>query len=325
MKRIKNLLVLPLLLLSSCSQGNVYGKYSFRLGKESETHIGVSVELINEKVIYEGEEKGDKFVLTFDITQTSDEILDIIGNEFSGYFNVVYEQSGDYGYRLALGAKIDHASLPFLPEDFSLDVDPDIIESIIIGYINDRQITIQLPVSLDDLTYQLCWYGYYVDLESEDFFIPLEQSLLPGVKGAERFGTHPEVVRDQYNKVISSEVVTMNDTFAKEFSNTYCYDTTNTNKIGKIGKKSDNNYYYYNTSGTALSGDCVNIILRSLLEGSDETYSVNLNLNKINENEYLINTATLNASGEPFDLTTALKDPYVFRDFHDIHVGLVRE
>lgn len=323
MKRLYSLLILPLFLLSSCGETTIYGRYSFMLGKESETHIGIMFDLFNEDYLLNNEVKGEKFTFTFDSNQTSSELMGVIGNTFSGYFNVDKNYVNEFGNRLAIGAEITHETLPILPEDFSFDVDPKIIESIIIAFINGKQITVQLPVSLDDLTHQLCWYGYYLDLNNPSFFVKLDESRLPGVKSDARFGTHPEIKKDQFNRIISSEVDMMNDNFANEFSSTHAYK--NNSNIGKIAKKSDNNFYFYNNSNTTITDNEIEVTLMSHDIFSDLSYNVKLNLENISGIEYKINTATLVGTEESFDLSSILSNPFVFRDFHDIRVGLVKE
>ena len=65
----KKLIVLASLfpLLAACAGNSYYGKYSFQMGKDKDTHIAVSLDLTKERYIspIDSLDKGEKFSISF--------------------------------------------------------------------------------------------------------------------------------------------------------------------------------------------------------------------------------------------------------------------
>lgn len=148
-------------LLVSCSGNSYYGEYSFQMGKTKDTHIAVSLELTKERYINtEGVDSGEKFSLSFDM-KTSDvedgfaSILKEI-TPITGYYSIDNKVKIDGASRLNIGINI-------LGE---YDIPKDITDAIFIANISSSAVTFYLPVSMEDLRYQLYWYGW--DLSGEN-------------------------------------------------------------------------------------------------------------------------------------------------------------
>ena len=191
----------------------------------------VTLDLTNEKYIYNDNEHGEKGLLKADMgdqVDISEAIVDQLKNGIDCYYTLT-EIKTDYGIRMRFG--ID-------PEDFDLvpseTFDPEMVEQymeyIILAHWKKRAITLQIPVSVDDVIYQLSWYGMYIDIDTESV-VPLNENLLPGIHGEERFGTHPT----------KQEVNIMNKNFAYEFSYTRIWSDVGSDAVdlGKLVKTYD--------------------------------------------------------------------------------------
>ena len=160
----KKLLVLSSLfpLLASCANNSYYGTYSFQMGKDKDTHIAVSLELTKERYISstDNQDKGEQFSISFDM-KTSDvedaysQILKEI-TPLKGYYNVDKKVKVDEGNLLNIGINL-------LGE---YEVPQTITDAIFVANITGNTVNFFLPVSFEDLRYQLYWYGY--DLSGEN-------------------------------------------------------------------------------------------------------------------------------------------------------------
>ena len=145
--------LLPLLV--SCAGNSYYGEYSFQMGKSKDTHIAVTLELTKEKYTStDGEEKGEKFSLGFDM-MTSD--VD------DGFSELLKELTPLIGYyKVDKKTKVnDEASLKIginLLGEY--EVPQTITDAIFVASISSTAVNFYLPVSLEDLRYQLYWFGY---------------------------------------------------------------------------------------------------------------------------------------------------------------------
>lgn len=147
-------------LLISCAGNSYYGEYTFQMGKNKDTHIAVSLQLTKEKYDVDNPEKGEKFYLGFDI-KTSDvedgyatllkEVTPLIG-----YYQVDKAVKIDGGSQLKIGINL-------LGE---YEVPQSITDAIFVANITDTVVNFYLPVSFDDLRYQLYWYGWDLNVEN---------------------------------------------------------------------------------------------------------------------------------------------------------------
>ena len=160
----KKLLVLSSLfpLLASCAGNSYHGTYSFQMGKDKDTHIAVSLDLTKERYVspIDNLDKGEKFSISFDMkTSDVEDVYSQILKEITpleGYYSVDKKVKVDEGNRLNIGINL-------LGE---YEVPQTITDAIFVANITSNTVNFFLPVSLDDLRYQLYWYGY--DLSGEN-------------------------------------------------------------------------------------------------------------------------------------------------------------
>lgn len=188
MKRFVAFFILLAFALSGCSHRGIEGVYSLTIGKESGTHIGVSLELLDEVC----EKKADKGYKSFDLkvlfgeTPGVDESMkELLGSGVKGYYYVEASSFGEQKTRLALGITdfndiITSLTGNALPSDF--------FELLLTAFIEDKKINLYVPVSVEDLQMQLCWYGIFVAYSDKGLII--ERPVHPISGGAEK-GTHP--------------------------------------------------------------------------------------------------------------------------------------
>lgn len=350
MRKINPLLFIPTLCLASCSSVGYAGTYSFQMGKEGSTNIRLALTLTDERVV--NQEKGidaKKFTVDANLPNLSIEDLaaslgidvDIKKEDLAELISAVFEVLKDcttlyynvgtlvrpQGTQLKLGCLFD-------TEETGIDIPSEVVESIVCAYINDTSVTLQVPVSLDDLQLQLCWYGLYINFDSSSFeniIVALDEEDLPGIHGEERFGTHPVVTKDKDKKVTYSEVDEMNIKFAKEFSNTPVYESASSSKvIGNIAKMPDNHMYFYKNSETVITGANLSgaVNEKNYYGIFDEKKDVNFVIDTsdgTSGKSFKIIEIKESGSSEILDEDKYLQEPFVFRDFHDIRIGLARE
>lgn len=256
MKKHLSLFFLLPLCLASCSKQTVSGKYSFLLGREGESKIGVSMTLeerdflyqknieMKDNFIFEDEiltydksqlRGGEYFMVLFDgnhgnsvyyykynketnkiepfgpnppspilgkngqifhleiafgdAEQQLPEILQsILKQGITGYYSLA-KQEHDYGRRVNIGFVTRKEFIPGLEVIYSIikddlgeeaaeivesfiegsdsQISPELIQKFVVAYQKDKNLTIQLPVSFEDLQLQLAWYGTYIDISPE--------------------------------------------------------------------------------------------------------------------------------------------------------------
>lgn len=217
MKKIARLLLLPLIVLTSCGDKEIAGRYSFQLGKSSGSHVGIYADLTNEHVEIASRDDAKKFIFTIDIDQPTNKNLlstnedesfleGLIGGKLTGYW---YATPHPYGSRINIGTEDINELLDGIfnfPKPFS----EEIIEKIVCAFVAKSTLTIHIPVSMESLQMQLAWYGYYFDTDTFDvidFYDKLPQGAeLPGNPGTRkeeerenRVGTVP--TNDQMNEM----------------------------------------------------------------------------------------------------------------------------
>ena len=337
MKKAKWLALLGVLSLSSCAANSPYGSYFFGLGKEGEkeAHIGATVELSEAPYVYDGKEYGKTATLKLSMGNDldfSDEIKDWLRGGIKGFYNIQSEESvTGYGRRIALGAILSSDTVPMFPEVAGVfDLDPHLVEYAVQAYWAPGKVTLQIPVSLNDLLYQLVWYDLYLDVASLTF-MKISEILgqnLPGLQGEDRFGSHPKVEKDVNGNVTKSEVHEINNMCAELFARTTVYKGTE--ELGYAVRKTlhegadwNTHYYLYPNEGVSIAETS---FAATLLHSGDPKASVTMDLKEASAEKagaYEI-TKMLNSDGEEIEARyyPDYIDGFVFRDYHDIRIGL---
>lgn len=175
-------------LLVACGNKKPYyvGEYVFQMGKSKDTHLGVSLKLTDELYNQEDADKGNKFELSINMN-TSDGESDLMSlledfNPVTGFYKInkeekIYEQT-----RINVG-------LNLLGE---YELPQELTDLIFVASINKNIVNFYIPVSFTDLSFQLYWYGYDLDLAKAmaEENVP-EDGLLATPEGKHPVGTHP--------------------------------------------------------------------------------------------------------------------------------------
>ena len=184
-------------LLTSCASSDPAGTYSFRMGKDKGAHFAVFLELTNKS--YETDpSKGNLFTLSLEIElepnassseQTTsieeegsiDPIYDLLPIDLNhlqvgGYYRVGNTQED--ANRLYMGV----SSIAGLDFGDDLSLPPDLVEYFMISSIYPNHVDIVLPVSTQDLSLQLYWFGFLWDTE----YVEEDLNLVP-----HEIGSHP--------------------------------------------------------------------------------------------------------------------------------------
>jgi hypothetical protein len=358
------LYLLPTLCLGSCSNFQPYGVYEFRLGKTDGAHFGVSAELkneVNEK--HEGAKNmrlaldlGSEYSIEAIAEQYAEEypmfeglindILKLIPQDHAvdGYYIMTDIKNPNYGTRVRIGSDYIYDTIKELfpdiedIEDLSSLTGPELVEMVAAAYVNEKQFTLQIPVSKDDLIQQLAWYGHYLDFSGHQLLTELDPAKLPGPEGENRIGVHPSVTKDEKGNVISTDVDKMNKAFEFEFSRTYLYqevDGINLAVGSFVVRKDDNEkrrlYFSPFDEAMSLTGITGKVAIKGLMveeykeikfsaaKGSDgAAVAVDYNEKSGKEEGFIDGNETL------FTFDTFMKEPFEFRDFHDVKVGLAK-
>ena len=368
-KRLSLLFASLPLILSSCSGGfSPVGTYEFRLGKTDGSHLEVSATLTNEDhKAKEGAKKmtlsadlGDEFSISKILDEYADThplLVDIIEKikksiedikEIEMYYSLLNIADEKLGNRLAIGSSFltDFINEKF-PEvaailkqyigDDSLELSPDKLQYLFTSYVNSKNLTFQIPVSIEDVRMQLVWYGLYIDESYSYVKLPVEK--MPGPQGDERFGVHPVVTRDDKGEIVSSEVKTVNDMFEKEFSKTSLYQLNDKNEEVEIGRFStrvnENNHKTlclhlldsYQGATTNIKGY---VYSKDLLGEYSEKQNIKLSIGENNVTNVVHNGKSgrdegfTDEDGNQIKFDSFMVTPFVFRDFHIVKLGLTK-
>lgn len=275
-----------------------------------------------------------------------------------GYYTVTDIKHPKYGNRVKIGSDFiqelfnkafpeytelvqEFIDIVFPGKTISTLTEPDMIQLLACAYADGKNFTLQIPVSQEDLFQQLAWYGYLVDSKSYKTMRKLDLDKMPGPKGDERYGVHPSSVKDEKGNVVSSEVDKMNETFVYDFSRTYLYEVdefgletalgsfitiTNDNKKGLFFNPFDTS-----TSTTKFSGKFkLNagqpgehyVDVQFEIGSRSKEASVRYTEKTGNEEGFLID----DGHGGEVEIfyKNFIVEPFEFRDFHDVHVGLTK-
>ncbi|MCR4911674.1 MAG: hypothetical protein K5925_04045 [Bacilli bacterium] len=228
-------------LLTSCNTSDISGMYSFQLGKDTSTHIGVFLEMKNTEYVFEKEpdKKGYKdFTLSVsmkinddeesDFRKEIEEILKALADEkgntsLPGYYKYTDEQNKqgenrviigfDYGTIANKAITYYNTTVPAEEQIDPADID-DMVKSIenngainalLYATYKDSVMNIYVPVSLEDAYYQVYWYGYDIQVKLDfELPIPIDFKIVEVEKHP--FGSHPT----------EDEVKAINETFAEK-------------------------------------------------------------------------------------------------------------
>lgn len=261
--------------------------------------------------------------------------------KIDGYYNVMDIVNPKYGNRVKLGSdfiqNLIEKSYPEVAEviDISKILTPERIELVACAYADKKQFTLQIPVSKEDLQQQLAWYGYFFDFDAlKDFnlsrvFIELDPAKLPGEKDEARIGTHPAQVKDDKGNVVSSEVETMNKTFEYEFSRTYLYDLEYSPIGSFVAHKNDQNHRYLSFMPFDSTMDLSSIegYIKDKESYKKVSFSVASNSKEVSGVSYTYpedGEDTITFPEGTITFKDFLKKEFVFRDYHDVKVGLTK-
>ena len=156
------------LALSSCGNSNPYvGTYSFQMGKDDGTHMGISMELTDEDHNASKPELGK----TFEIT--------IKASMFETFSGEDVKIAGGYtiGDQLTKDAKLVNLNYDFLTDSWTLlsallgvevaaDQTGDYLQKLITTSVTKKAFNLIIPVSMNDLALQLYWYGIDINHKS---------------------------------------------------------------------------------------------------------------------------------------------------------------
>ena len=363
MKRFKALGLLPILCLAACNSSNYYGDYSFSLGKTDGSHFGFTVSL--QKDDYEGKpgfkkmkisaEFGDDFSIA-SMIESYQEKFPLIGividvffkdiknvSEINGYYLVMSDYANEkYGKRVSFGSEeltkmIQDSDVEIIKElGLNFDITPDIVEHFAVAYVNRKEFTFQIPVSMSDVQQQLLWYGYYIDPDNPtNSFMQIDLEKMPGAKGEQRYGTHPEIKTDKHGNLIEDQIEAVNSTYQYEFSRTGLYSKDDNTLIGKFiqsknedGEKvlqfipKDETMSLTNIIGYVQTMDILGAYSKTeeikFSVSNAETHETNVTYN----HEEGTNEGFTDENGTAFRFTSFIQPPFVFRDFHDVKIGL---
>jgi len=200
------------LLLTSCSNNGIAGKYGFQMGKEKGTHFGIFVTLTNEYVTYNDgskevkDDKKKKCEFAFSMSNDDDsesiaslitiigQMLDQEGDRVSlpGYYYKGDKKLKDGEQEIKIGIDLNEIIKKISDDgDDTTDIDfpeldPDTIEKILYTTYARETLTMYIPVGEVDAIYQLYWYG--IDLQySEENGLHIGDSPY----GKHDPGTHP--------------------------------------------------------------------------------------------------------------------------------------
>ena len=360
MNRIKLLGLVPALVLTACKPASPYGTYSFRLGKTDGSHVGISATLLNED--YEKIEGMKKMTLTaevgedFSIAKIAESyaeeypivaflLEDLIKklddvSSIDGYYKITDIKNAKYGKRLAIGTDyISEFLKQAYPEifdnpDLDIDITPEMFQMFVCAYLNDKALTFQLPVSLEDIKEQFVWYGYYFDMEATPIFQKLDMDKIPGPKDDTRYGTHPTVVKDKHGKVVEDQIAIVNEAFEFNFSHTVLYSEEH-NALGRfVVHTNENNQrtLFYQPIDPESSKDNISgyVRVKDIFGEYTETKNMKFSINSSFETNVTYNhkeakeEGFTDENGTEFTFDSFMEKPFMFRDFHDVKVGLTK-
>ena len=216
--------------------------------------------------------------------------------------------------------------------DENLFIQPAVSKFAFNAFVNKKGLTFQVPISKEDVNQQFIWYGFENNFLEEVTLPENYMDKMPGVKGEDRFGTHP--AKEYKNNVVTKdEAAQVNKTFAYEFSKSSLYNNDE--------EKTEQARFVLNTEGSqpklylAFEGD--GPIEAKPYTGQvkigDEYLPITLNVNedglclvesngKTGPKEGFYDNSVPGGQGAEFRFRDVVSDPFEFRDFNVVDVGL---
>lgn len=238
-KSVLLLAMIPTLL--SCSTNDIAGTYYFQLGKDNGTHFGVYLNLYNTYFSEADQTKNFDMSASFSFGENDPfdektwEALEVIKGEdgryhIPGYYKLTDQKSPNGETILQFGLDIDtvwedvaEVFEAYTGEDWPVEdkykediKNSKIIDKIIYATYKDNMVYAYVPVSFEDLYYQLYWFGYDLQIKidiSEDVPFEIKVVELPEEKH-HSFGT----------KATVDEITEINKTFEAEHQDVYIFD-----------------------------------------------------------------------------------------------------
>jgi len=279
------------------------------------------------------------------VTAFKEEVISM--KEIPFFYKVTDYKHEKYGNRLELGThavadilssiKSKHSDLAEIIDTVSeiiadtglvredLFVMPDTSKYALNAFINKKGLTFQVPVSKDDLSQQFLWYGFQNEILSPISLPENYMSRMPGVKGEDRFGTHP--AREIKNNIITKdEVAEVNKEFAYEFSKSPFYTTNDPLDETEFGR------FVLDTSGETSK-----LYLKSPTEYLTTAYTGYVGFSrqelvfkvesdglcKVTHNgKSGLKEGFTDDNGTEFKFSDVVSEPFEFRDFNIVNVGL---
>ena len=175
-------------LLASCAGNGYYGEYSFQMGKNKDTHIAVSLQLTKELYDANNPDKGEKFSISFDM-KTAD-----VEDAYSQILKEITPLSGFY--KIDRKVKVDDGSLLKIGINLlgEYEVPQTITDALFTANVANNIVNFYLPVSIEDLRYQVYWYGYDLSGENIAAAIAGDEDIddpIASVDGAHSLDVHP--------------------------------------------------------------------------------------------------------------------------------------
>ena len=247
--KIKKIITLGCMipLLASCGAKSIAGRYGFQMGREKGTHFGLFLDLYDDA--YSGQaqvQDAKKMKLSFNASfpagdsqetqEAIDSVLDLFKDpetgDFSlnGYYKTGNEVNEKGEPRLVIGLDfiyIFQSGLSVYKEITGQEISQEaqdaleilnndgLIQSLLIATYAKEEVNAYIPVSMDDVYYQLYWYGYDIQIVSGEENFDIE--LVPVTK--HDFGTTPtkEDV-EEINKTFPAEHQGMQFTTYRAFN-----------------------------------------------------------------------------------------------------------
>ena len=191
-KKIVTLLLFPLV-LASCQSKGYAGTYSFMMGKSKGSHMGATMTLTNEDVqSVDSTVLGKKFSISLDanlgdaVAQDTDSdmssLYTIIGDgiDLDGFYNIGKTIEKDKK-QLRIGFNLTSLE-EYIGDTFVISSED--LEKIFYSEIDSKSIYLYIPVSIDDLMFQLYWYGV-------DFYYDSEDHMHMRITEGQETGSHP--------------------------------------------------------------------------------------------------------------------------------------
>ena len=344
MKSLKPLVFIPFLCLTACNKLPKHcGVYSFRMGKEDEAHMGASIELTNDDYSIEEETVGKKFIAKFDGGNLDIDFEDLDLGLPEDIKEMIIEALKDIdvpgklkegvegGYTIGDEDFKDGKRINLVFNVGGIPFDMDSLKELFLAYVNNKSITLQIPVSINDAIHELVWYGTYFELKptNVDSIFPIDveeipEDILPGAKGEARYGTHPT----------DEEVATINKVGAPYFSRTHGYKLNAESELEStckfyLDENGGLNAYFRDKSKYVAGTSEFTIFTKNEYNYYVDSLKCDVTLGEATEKgDYLFAKVTsikdvVNHQDVPQD--SYFQKAFTFRNFHDIKISLLKE